>query len=180
MPTSEGAHIVWNLDQLTTKVDIINFFPASLFIPVKITWINTIQHKTFLTWPVINEADVKKYLKTSFATVKGKINCKGNNIWSTRASDDHDYDMTPLPDLKSNDMLVDSSLTVDTEGTVYIDLNGKFPIMILVRNMYVMVLYRYDTNGRISALCKIELMLRHSVFKNTCISIQRNIIINLS
>ena len=48
IPTSEGENIVCNLEQIATKKDIIHFLHASLFSPVKYTWLNAIKNKQFL------------------------------------------------------------------------------------------------------------------------------------
>ena len=39
IPTYEGDIIVYNLEQIATKKDIIHFLHASLFSPVKLTWL---------------------------------------------------------------------------------------------------------------------------------------------
>ena len=39
LPTSEGENIVFNLEQIATKKDIIHFLHSSLFSPVKLTWL---------------------------------------------------------------------------------------------------------------------------------------------
>ena len=44
IPTSEGENIVCNLEQIATKKDIIYFLHASLFIPVKLTWLKDIKN----------------------------------------------------------------------------------------------------------------------------------------
>ena len=54
--------------------------------------------------------------------------------------------MTPSPEEKNEDVLI-SFLAADTTGTVYTDLTGKFPVTSISGHKYVMVLYRYDSNG---------------------------------
>ena len=51
IPTSEDENIVFNLEQIATKKDIIHFLHASLFSPVKSTWLKAIKNEKFVTWP---------------------------------------------------------------------------------------------------------------------------------
>ena len=159
VPSSEGAHSMCNLEQLTSKRDIIRFLHASLFSPVKSTWLQAIKNKQFHAWPGINAGDVRKHLQPTIATAKGHLNRKRKNTRSTQisetvrkqdiaASPEHQkqLDMTPLPEPKTNDVFI-SFLATDTTGTVYSDLTGKFPVTSLAGNKYVLVLYDYDSNA---------------------------------
>ena len=53
--------------------------------------------------------------------------------------------MHPPPELKTDDVLI-YFVTADTDGVIYTDLTGKFPIISRTGNKYVMVLYHYDSN----------------------------------
>ena len=44
IPTSEGENMVHKLEQIATKKDIIHFIQASLFSPVKSTWLKAIKN----------------------------------------------------------------------------------------------------------------------------------------
>ena len=70
IPTSEGENIVYNLEQIATKKDIIYFLHASLFRPVKLTWLKSIKNEQFVTWPVINTTNVAKHLTPMISTAK--------------------------------------------------------------------------------------------------------------
>ena len=54
--------------------------------------------------------------------------------------------MTPSPEEKNKDMFI-AFLVVDTTGTLYTDLTGKFPVTSISGHKYVMVLYHYFLNG---------------------------------
>ena len=54
--------------------------------------------------------------------------------------------MTPSPEEKNEDVFV-AFLEADNNGTVYTYLTEKFPVTSNSGHKYVMVLYRYDSNG---------------------------------
>ena len=54
--------------------------------------------------------------------------------------------MTPSPEEKNEDVFI-AFLAADTNGTVYTDLTGKFPVTSISVHKYVMVLYHYDSKG---------------------------------
>ena len=66
IPTSESENIFCNLEQIATKKYIMHFLHASLFSPVKPTWLKAIKNEQFVTWPVINNIDVAKHLTPKF------------------------------------------------------------------------------------------------------------------
>ena len=147
IPTSEGENIVCNLEQIATKKYIIHFLHASLFSPVKSTWIKAIKNEQFVTWPVINTTDVAKHLTPTIATAKGHLDRKRKNINSTqKETEEEKLDMTPSTEDKNEDVFI-AFLAADTNGTVYTDLTGKFPVTSISGHKYVMVLYHYDSNG---------------------------------
>ena len=146
--TTEGVHVLNNLEQLTTKSDIINYLHMSMFSPVKSTWVKSIRKDHFITWPGVNAPDVSKHLLPTIATAKGHLDRKRKNIRSTeKVPPDKDVgDTTPVPEPKTNDVFI-AFLSADTDGTVYTDLTGKFPITSRAGNKYVLVLYHYDSNA---------------------------------
>ena len=84
LPISEGANFAYNLEQLTTKADIVMFLHLTMFSPVKSTWLRAIQRNHFVTWPGINTTTVAKYLTPTIATAKGHLDRKMKNIKSTQ------------------------------------------------------------------------------------------------
>ena len=82
--SSEGENIVCNLEQIATKKDIIHFLHASLFRPVKKTWLKAIKNEQFVTWPGINTTYVAKHLTPTIATAKGYLEQKIKHINSTQ------------------------------------------------------------------------------------------------
>ena len=142
IPTSKGENIVFNLEQIATKKDIIHFLHASLFGPVKLTWLKAIKNEQFVTWPVINTTDVAKHLTPTIATAKGNLYQKRKNINSPqKETEEEKLDMTPSPEEKNGYVFI-SFLATDTNGTEYTDLTVKFPVTSIPGHKYVMVLYQ--------------------------------------
>ena len=106
----------------------MHFLHASLFSPVKLTWLKAIKNEQLVTWPGINTTDVAKNLTPTIATAKGHLYRKRKNINSTqKETEEEKLDMTPSPEEKNEDVFI-ALLAADTTGTVYTDLIGKFPV----------------------------------------------------
>ena len=147
IPTSEDENIVCNLEQIATKKDIIHFLHASLFSPVKLTWLKAIKNERFVIWLGINTAYVAKHLTPTIATAKGHLYQKGKNISSTQKhTGEEKLDMTPSLEEKNEDVFI-AFLAVDNNRAVYTDLTGKFPVTSMSGHKYIMVLYHYYSNG---------------------------------
>ena len=98
IPTSEGENIACNLEQIATKKDVIHFLHASLFRPLKSTWLKDIKNKQFLTWRGINTTDVAKHITPKIATAKGHLDQNRNSINSTQKETvEEKLYMTPSP-----------------------------------------------------------------------------------
>ena len=96
----------------------------------------------------MNATDVNKHLLPKIATAKGHLDRKQKNIRSTEKvpTNEDIGDTTPVPEPKTNDVFI-AFLSADTDGTVYTDLTGKFPVTSRAGNKYVLVLYHYDSNA---------------------------------
>ena len=54
--------------------------------------------------------------------------------------------MTPSPEENNEDVFI-AFLAADTNGILYTDLTGKFPLTSISGHKHVMGLYHYDSNG---------------------------------
>ena len=99
IPSSEGVHASFNLEQMTIKASLIEFLHKAMFSPVKSTWLRAIRRNHFVTWPGINSIDVGKHLAPSLSTAKGHLDRKRKNIRPSRKItpnlDEHDEDIAP-------------------------------------------------------------------------------------
>ena len=71
--------------------------------------------------------------------------------------------MTPSPEEKNEDMFI-AFLVVDTTGTLYTDLTGKFPVTSISGHKYAIVLYHYDSNGIILRPMKKRSDIEETIF----------------
>ena len=55
-------------------------------------------------------------------------------------------DISPSPKERNEDVFIEF-LAADTNGTVYTDLTGEFPVTSISGHKYVIVLYHYNSNG---------------------------------
>ena len=145
--TSEGENIFCNLEQIETEKYIIHFLHASLFSQVKLTWLNSIKNKQFITWPGINTTNVAKHLTPTIETAKGHLDQKRKNIKSTQKETKEEKLDTTLSPEEKNEYVLITFLAADSNITLYTDLTGKFPVTSISGHKYVMVLYHYDSNG---------------------------------
>ena len=143
-----------NLEQINSKKGIIEFLHTALFSPVKSTWLRAIRQNHFITWLGINSHNVAKYLQPTTATAKGHLDQKRKNINSTNINNKPAYDdetpnnndVAPHPEEKTENLFI-AFLSADTQGTVYTDLTGKFPVTSRTGNKYILLLYHYDSNA---------------------------------
>ena len=100
------------------------------------TWLKAIKNEQFITWPGINTTNVAKHLKPSIANAKGHLDQKRKSIRSTQPQKSEEVlDNTPRPETKSDDVFI-ASLAADTDGTVYTDLTGEFPVTSITGHKY--------------------------------------------
>ena len=106
---------------------------------------------------------IEKYLAPSPATSKGRLTKQRANVRSTRPKDrtkqqmeeeistsdnltpDTDVDVIPT-DKQASNMFCCASLADTTEGTLYTDMTGSFPVQSLEGMHAFFVAYDYDTN----------------------------------
>lgn len=87
---------------------------------------------------------MEKHLQETVATAKGHLDRKRKNFRPT----EHEYkieEISPTQEEKTNKVFA-SYLATDTEGVMYTDLKGKFPVTSIDGYKYILVLYHYDTN----------------------------------
>jgi hypothetical protein len=152
IPTVQQANATFSAPLKATALQHIH---ASLFSPATQTWIKAVNNKHFTTWPQFTPKEIAKLLPKSIATTLGHLDQQRKNIRSTkrkhRATSNEDEeginDTNPLqapPNSMGFAGLVD--LTEPSHKS-YSDLTGRFPIHSSQGNLYVLVLYLYDSNA---------------------------------
>ena len=69
---------------MTTKADLLQFLHRAAFIPVVLTWKNSINAGYFTMWPGLTSELVRKHLPKSLATAKGHLKQTEQNVRSTK------------------------------------------------------------------------------------------------
>jgi hypothetical protein len=125
--------------------DLSNYLHAACLSPVKSTWIKAIKNGNFSSLPRLNEQNVEKYLSKSTSTAKGHLNQQGQNSRTTNIKDAETIDSKPDPDHGLKTQYVYAA-TIDA-GQINTDQTGRFPVVSIKGNKYIMVLYDYDSNA---------------------------------
>ena len=120
--------------------DIINFYHACLYSPVKTTWIEAIKNGHFHTWPYLTVKNIKKYLNTSIATIKGHQRQQYQNTASTKYPEDTNEK------LEHRTNIVFAAIT-DPTDKAYSDFTGLLPVISSRGYKQFLVLYCYDANA---------------------------------
>ena len=150
-----------NLHRLNKVKDVLDYLYAALFSPKKSTLLQAIQNNNFATFPGLTKKNVKKYLHETIATAMGHLDRHRKNSRTTMprknllqqleteeyyTEEPEDEDITPKREDKTEEIFA-SYLAADSEGLIYTDLTGKFPMTSMQGNKYVLLLYHYDTNS---------------------------------
>eukprot|EP00804_Cyclotella_cryptica_P002334 CCRYP_004053-RC/>CCRYP_004053-RC protein AED:0.43 eAED:0.24 QI:0/-1/0/1/-1/0/1/0/513 len=112
--------------------------------PVKSTWLKAIKAGNFVGWPLLTEANVKKYYPESTETPKGHLNQTRKNVHSTKAKPFEETLSNQLRGKKVKDVYVK---VYDVRETVFTDQTGQFPTRSQAGNKYLMVLVDIDSSG---------------------------------
>jgi hypothetical protein len=125
--------------------DLINYLHAACFSPVKSTWITAIKNGNFITWPGLTEHAVEKHLSKSTATTKGHLNQQRQNARTTQIKTTNARNEESDTDRGIKTQFVYAA-TIDA-GQIYTDQTGIFPVVSSKGNIYIMILYDYDSNA---------------------------------
>ena len=146
----------------TTMADRIAYYHACCFSPVLSTWCKAIDEGRFTSWPELTSSLVKKYPPRSIAMVKGHLDQDRANQRSTKplplsdnnakptmtsASEETDADISPIqtspPALRTHFIYADCQ---PLSGQIYSDPTGRFIAPSSSGNVYLLVVYDYDSN----------------------------------
>ena len=117
--------------------------------------------------PGLTAENVRKYLPPSTATNKGHMHRTRKNLRSTRKfhQTKQNEDTNPPYEAQAvNEIFCFAALADSTQGTIYTDLPGKFPVRSFKGHRYIFLVYVYDINAilvRPMKSCKISSMEKH-------------------
>jgi hypothetical protein len=109
------------------------------------TWITAIKNGIFSSWPGLTEHAVEKHLSKSTSTTKGHLNQQMQNARATKIKDAKVIVTEPDIDHGIKTQFVYAA-TIDA-GQIYTDQTGRFPVVSIKGNKYIMIVYDYDSNA---------------------------------
>ena len=143
------AHEIITIDK--TKTELIQYIYVGCFSPTPRKFLKAIKNRNFLTWPVINTKTLSKHLPLSIATALGHLEQELKNLYSTKQVKskldiEEDKDLHPeMETVKTNELCV-KIIPLNTNRNSFSYLTGAFPHKSIRVNLYVIVLYGYDSN----------------------------------
>ena len=141
---------------MTSKRDLVTYLHQCLFSPPKRTLLKAIHNNQLVTWPGLTTKAVNKYLDdNSPATDKGHMKKLRQGLLSTKEKEPNIIDIAALStDMNQkheteefNHLFAYTGQINNKDGTVYVDLTGKFPIRSLAGHTTIFVLYDWTTNA---------------------------------
>ncbi len=127
---------------MPTKPQAVQFMHQTLFCPPTQTLIKAINNGQLKGFPHMTADNVRKHLKPSPATTKGRLKMNKQGIRSTKPSQTR----IPAPP-QANHIFCFSAMADKTKRTLYHDLTGRLPVMSLEGNQYFFVAYDYTLNA---------------------------------
>lgn len=114
-----------------TKLDLAQFYHATVFSPPISTFQKAIRKGNFVSWPGISDINFTKILGTTEANEKGHLDQERKGLQSTKTLPtilDHDNEHFPTkePTSKSYQQFA-TILHPATTSKAYMDLTGSFP-----------------------------------------------------
>ena len=133
---SKYQHKAYSAYAMTSKEAPIKYLHQFLFCPTKRTLIKAINNNQFTTWPGLTGHVTTKYLQDAPTTEKGHVKRLRQGIRSTKTKIEDSQinnaiqeDMNPKKITEKMNKIFCYSGHIDTkEGTIYVDLTGRFPI----------------------------------------------------
>ena len=140
-----------------TKPELVAYYHAAMFSPVKSTWLKAIKKGWLKSWPNLTEDIVKKHFEKSIHTAYGHMHQKRQGIQSTGTKYKLKEEPEMEPESKANAIFaktVDIDEIAEETGHIYTDLCGSFPILSSKGNRYIFIMYVYDANAILAAPMK--------------------------
>jgi hypothetical protein len=136
------------------KLTALRFLHTSMFSPTTQTWVKAINQNFFTQWPMFQAAKVRKFLRKSIPTAMGHLDqtCKNVRLTKTKrktqCKDMEGIDNTNLHSEPTTKLFMASVVDImEPTHKSYSNLTGNFPVYSQQGNLYVLVVYLYDTNA---------------------------------
>jgi len=122
-------------------------------LPTIDTFCKALDNDQLIGFPPIMSTQVHKYLPESTATAKGHLRHVRKNTRSTTRTRETEtqvlnHDFRPIIDATTDfELFVGATIAEQTDGTLYTDQTGAFPITSYHINKYQFVAYEYRSNA---------------------------------
>lgn len=142
LESTEVNNTVNTITQTNDVKELVDFYHATTFRPVKTTFVKAIKHGFFQSWMGLNKYVVRKHLSAQTATAKGHL----DQAWCRQQSTCDDKDNNPKQE-ENNEITNFIISTVQTTDKIYSDKTGRFPYLSSKGFKYIFILYEYDPNS---------------------------------
>ena len=133
------------------KTEIFEYLNGCCFRPTPRFFVNVMKNGNFLTWPGLNNQQLLNHLPPNIATALENLDQERKNLQSTNSAKSEvevEEDSNFYPDtesVKTHDIFaIIIPFNIKRKG--FSDITGAFPHNPSRGNLYVMVMYDYDSN----------------------------------
>ena len=138
-----------DIQQTKNQEQLIQYLHQCLFSPTKSTVMKAVKNNQLLGFPGLTTQAIIKHFPESTATIKGHLHRQRKNLQSTRKKAPSKDNISPSTDYKNPPSEQDASCEIfccaalanNIDGTLYIDLTGRFPIRSYKENQYIFLAY---------------------------------------
>ena len=150
IPLRHGAHTIITINK--TKTELIQYLHGYWFIPTPRTFLKVIKNVNLLTWTCLNNQKLLNHLPPSIETSVINMYQESNNLQSTKrvkSGLELEEDREFYPDIETvkTHKFWKTIIPFNIKRRVFSDLTAAFPQKSSRWNLYVMVLYDYDSNA---------------------------------
>ena len=155
-PPATQQHTLANTVAATsTRANLAQYYHQCLCSPPPSTLLKAINNGQLKTFPGLTADLVRRHLPPSTATAKGHMQRVRQGLRSTRSNTSalqdaraQVDDMGPTEEVcATQDVFCFAALADRTNGTMYTDLTGHFPVRSYKNMIYIFVAYIYDANA---------------------------------
>ena len=152
-PLRYCVHVI--ITRYKTKTELIQYLNGCCFSPILRTFLKAIKNGNFLTWPGLNNQQLLKHIFPSIASALGHLDQKRKNLQSTKQVKselevEEDKNFYPYIEAVKTHELCAKHFPLNIKRKGFSDPTGTFPQNSSRGNLYVMVLYDYNSNAILS------------------------------
>ena len=143
-PQKAHHDVAANVYELPSTREVVWFLHAALGFPTKQTLLAAIRNNQLTSFPGLTAEAVARHFPESDETQKGHMRQTRQGVRSTKVVDEDAIIFKPSPGVKHKDVYL--RVYNATKKTMYSDQTGRFPVVSIRGNKYVMVACELDGN----------------------------------